>query len=83
MTDNQQSKPSAAPMLGLQAMNAAGAYSYGDKLGDAVAQIAAWVMAVHCNCVPPENVISAVHSLSVIAVIGLALIIQHKLLKNL
>ena len=82
MTDIQP-KPSSVPMLGLQAMNAAGAYSYGDRIGDAVGQIVAWIVAVKCNCAPPGNVIEAVHDLSVALVMIGAIVLQHKLMKNL
>lgn len=74
---------SAGPMLGLQTMNATGAYFGGDKIGSAVADIAAWIIAVQCNCAPPPNVISAVHDLSIALVMIAAIIAQHKLIKNL
>lgn len=82
MTDSPP-KQSTAPMLGLQAMGATGSYFAGDKLGDAIAQIVAWIIAVKCNCTPPSEVVGAVHSISVAAVMILAIIAQHKLIKNL
>jgi hypothetical protein len=82
MTD-QLPKVSAVPMLGLQAMNVAGAYSYGDRVADAIAQIVAWIMAVQCQCAPPGNVISATHYLCVVFVMAIAIVIQHKFIKNL
>lgn len=82
MTDTPP-KTSALPMLGLQTMNAAGALSYGDQFGEAISQIVAWIMAVQCNCAPPPEVIKAVHYICVALVIGVAIVIQHKLLKNL
>ena len=78
-----QPKPSMVPMLGLQAMNAAGACSYGDRIGEAIGQIVAWIIAVKCNCAPPPDVITAVHELCVAFVVIAAIVLQHKLLKNL
>ena len=76
-------KTSAVPMLGLQAMNATGAYFGGDRVGNAIADIVAWIIAVNCNCAPPPDVITAVHDLSIAFVMIAAIIAQHKLIKNL
>jgi hypothetical protein len=84
MTDQQpQPKISSAPMLGLQAMNATGAYFGGDRVGNALADIVAWIIAVQCKCAPPPDVITAVHDLSIALVMVAAIIAQHRLIKNL
>lgn len=78
-----QPKPSIAPMLGLQAMNATGAYFGGDRVGNGIADIVAWIIAVKCNCAPPPDVITAVHDLCIAFVMVAAIIAQHKFIKNL
>lgn len=58
-TPKQPTQASFLPMA-LTGMGSAGA---GDKIGDAISQLVAWRMAVNCNCVPPDKVISAVHTI--------------------
>jgi hypothetical protein len=70
-------------MLGLQAMNATGAYFGGDRVGNAVADIVAWIIAVQSNCASPPNVITAVHDLSIAFVMVVVIIAHHRLIKNL
>lgn len=75
--------PSTASMVGLQSMNAAGSLSYGNDLGDAIAQLVAWYLAVRCNCAPPPEAIKAVHYICVVSVVIAAIMLQHKFIKNL
>jgi hypothetical protein len=76
-------KTSAVPYLGLQAMNMAGSFSYGTQFGDAIAQIVAWRIALDCSCAPPDDVVKAVHHICVTIVMLVALIINHRFIKNL
>ena len=49
MTDIQP-KPSTVPTLGLQANNVDGRLFGGDRIGNGIADIVAWIIAVKCNC---------------------------------
>lgn len=64
------------------AMTGFGSAVGGDQAADAISQLVAWFMAVHCNCAPPDKVISAVHSLSIIICMALAYTIHYLILKR-
>lgn len=64
---------SFAPM----AMTGMGSSALGDKLGDALSQLVAWRIAANCNCVPPDNVISAIHTICVGGVVLTAYLIYY------
>lgn len=78
MADNQ---PTMAP-IGAMSLTGMGSSALGDKLGDAISQLLAWVIAQHCSCVPPEEVISAIHSISVALVVGCCFYIHYKFVKT-
>lgn len=64
MTDIQAKTPTMASFAPM-AMTGMGSSALGDKLGDALSQLVAWRIAVNCNCTPPSDVISAVHTICV------------------
>lgn len=78
MADNQ---PTMAP-VGAMSLTGMGSSALGDKLGDAFAQLIAWLIARNCDCVPPQEVISAVHSICVAFVVGLAFYIHYRFIKQ-
>lgn len=63
-------------------MTGIGSSAIGDQLGDAVAQLASWFIAVNCNCVPPDKVISAVHTICVVLFVLLAYAVHYLILKH-
>lgn len=81
MTDIQPKLPTMAP-VGMMSLTGMGSSALGDKLGDAFAQLMAWALANHCNCVPPEPVISAIHSICVAFVVGCAFYVHYKFIKT-
>lgn len=67
--------------VGMMAITGIGSASIGDQTGDAIAKIMAWIIAINCNCVPPEAIVSATHTLCVDAVVAIAFFIHYKYLK--
>lgn len=82
MTDIQPKLPTQASFLPM-AITGIGSSLGGDKLGDALAEILAWTVAYKCQCVPPEKVISAFHTLCVMLVVGLAFLIHYLVIKRM
>lgn len=81
MTDTSQKLPvtsSFAPIV----MTGMGSSAIGDQLGDAISQLISWVIAVHCNCVPPDKVISSVHTICVVLIVSLAYTVHYLILKH-
>ena len=80
MTDIPSKPPTMAP-VGMMSLTGMGSSALGDKLGDAFAQLVAWAIARSCDCVPPDAVISAIHSICVATVVGVAFYVHYRFLK--
>lgn len=77
MTDTTIVKlPTQASFMPM-AMTGIGSGALGDKFGDAIAQLVAWRIAVNCNCIPPDNVISSIHTICVGCIIFLSYAIYY------
>lgn len=76
MTDTTLRVPTTASFAPM-AMTGIGSSALGDKLGDALTQLIAWRMAVNCNCVPPDKVISAIHTICVGVVVLISYTIYY------
>lgn len=83
MSDTAVTKtPTMASFLPMAATGMASA-SIGDKLGDAFSQLIAWKIAIDCNCVPPDKVISALHTICEALVVGGAFLLHYIVIKRL
>lgn len=80
MTDVQLKLPTMAP-VGAMSLTGMGSSALGDKLGDAFAQLVAWMIARSCACVPPEQVISALHTLCVTVVVASAFYLHYRFIR--
>lgn len=84
MTDVPSQIQTRAPKIatvGAMAMTGLGSSAMGDQIGDAIAKIIAWFLAVHCQCSPPPEIISACHTLCVAIVVGIAFYVHSRFLK--
>jgi hypothetical protein len=81
MTGDEPKSPTLAPIGGMT-LTGMGSSAVGDKLGDAFAQLVAWGIARYCACVPPDAVISAIHSICVAFVVGMAFYIHYRFIKT-
>lgn len=80
MSDITPKTPTMASFLPMSITGIVSSFG-GDKFGDAISQLVAWRIAVNCQCTPPENVISAVHTLCVGAVVLVAYLIYYAFTK--
>ena len=66
------------PLVGTAVVSASG----GDQIGNALADIVSWLLQLACHCTPPTSVLSAVHTISVAAIVFGACLIHIKLFKT-
>lgn len=81
MTDVQP-KVQVTGGIGALALTGVGSAGIGDQVGDALANILAWIIAVKCQCAPPADVIHGFHTICVVFVVGLAFIVHYTILKK-
>lgn len=86
MTDTQKTdilpKVQTVANMGTMALTGLSSSAIGDQVGDALAKILAWAIAVQCQCAPPADVLGAFHTICVVTVVGLAFIIHYLIVKK-
>lgn len=74
-------KPPVMASFGPMVLTGMGSSTIGDKLGDAFAEVMAWLIMLGCRCEPPPAVISALHTLCVAGTVGIAFYIHYRFVK--
>lgn len=81
MSDTQPKLPTEVP-IGTMALTGLGSSALGDQIGDSMAEILSWFVAVHCQCAPPPEVIRGFHSICVAIVVGIAFYVHYLFSRN-
>lgn len=81
MTIGLPKLPTEVP-IGQLALTGLGSSAMGDQIGDSLAEILSWFVAVKCQCSPPVEVIKGFHSLCVALVVGIAFYVHYRLVRN-
>jgi hypothetical protein len=64
------------------AATAAGSAGAADQASKAVTDIAVWLTQLACKCTLPDAIPSAYHTLSVLVIVGIAMLIHLKIAKD-
>lgn len=77
MTDSSPKLPTEVP-IGMMALTGLGGSAMGDQIGDSLAEVLSWFVAVRCQCAPPPEVIKGFHTLCVAIVVGAAFYVHYR-----
>jgi len=82
MTNAPPPEPALQTTFGPVVATGMASSAAGDQIGTALADIINWTLQSACNCQPPAQVLSDVHTLCVLIVVGIAYSVHYTLLKN-
>lgn len=81
MTIDLPKLPTEVP-IGQLALTGIGSSALGDQIGDSLAEILSWFVAVKCQCAPPAEVIKGFHTLCVALVVIIAFYVHYRFVRN-
>jgi hypothetical protein len=79
---DQSPKPVQMASVGMMSITGMGGAAVGDQFANALAKVVAWIIAVKCQCAPPPDVIDGLHTICLVAVVGLGFLLHSMLMKK-